>query len=352
MPNNYNNPFNISFGEEPNSVIYRDKEYQGIVDLFESDQSESKVEIITGPRGCGKTVLLSQIKSHFDNKDNWITADLTQYSNMLEQLAGKLYENGKIKKLFIKAEFNFSFQGLGFSIKGENPISNIESLLDRILVYLSNKKVNILVLIDDVSNNEYVKQFIQTYQQFIRSKYKVFLLMTGLYENISDLQNTNNLTFLLRAPKLKLSKLNLRAISLSYKKHLGLNDKEAVELAKRTNGYAYAYQLIGNALYKNNTKVLGEDEMEYVDLELENNVYGKIWESMSPTDKKVAFSMLKYSSVSDIIKDLGMNNAKFQVYRRRLIDSGVVDDTMRGYLVFSLPRFKEFVEFQKALLDI
>lgn len=351
MIQEHKNPFNITFGEEPNSVINRDEEYEEIVGLFESDQPESKVKIITGPRGCGKTVLLSQIKSHFDNKDNWITADLTQYSNMLEQLAGKLYENGKIKKLFLKAEFNFSFKGLGFSIKGENPVSNIESLLDRIFTYLSNKNVNVLVTIDDVSNNEYTKQFIQTYQQFIRSKYKVFLLMTGLYENISDLQNTNNLTFLLRAPKVKLSKLNLRAIALCYKKYLGLNDKEAVDLAKNTNGYAYAFQLIGNALFKNNTKKLGEDEMEYVDLELENNVYGKIWESMSPIDRKVAFSMLKYHSVSDIIQDLGMNNAKLQVYRKRLIDNGVVDDSVRGSLSFSLPRFKEFVEFQKALLD-
>ncbi len=101
---------------------------------------------------------------------------------MLEQLAGKIYENGKVKKLFVKTEFSFSFKGLDFSIKGENPVSNIESLLDRIFTYLSNKNINVLVLIDDVSNNQYIKQFIQTYQQFIRSKYKVFLLMTGLYE--------------------------------------------------------------------------------------------------------------------------------------------------------------------------
>ena len=345
------NPFNISFGEEPNAVINRSIEYNEIVSLFENESPESKAKIITGPRGCGKTVLLTQIKNHFDKKDNWITVDLTQYSNMLEQMAGKLYENGKVKKLFLKPEFNFSFNGLGFSIKGDKPISNVESLLERILDYLLSKNVRVLVTIDDISNNDFTKQFIQTYQSFIRVKYQVYLLITGLYENVNDLQNTKNLTFLIRAPKLFLSKLNLREIALTYKKYLNINEKEAVDLAKFSQGYAYAYQLIGNALFKSKKNVLEEDQIESIDVQLETNVYAKIWDSMSPTDKQVAFAMLEYSDVSEIIKHLGMNNAKFQIYRRRLINIGVADDVNRGFLTFNLPRFAEFVRFQKLLLE-
>lgn len=351
MSNKHENPFNISFGEEPNSLIDRQLEFNEIVGLFESSNPESKIKIITGPRGCGKTVLLSQIKGYFDEKPNWITADLTQYSNMLGQLAGKLYENGKIKKLFLNTEFNFSFKGFGFTIRGDNPISNVESFLDKIFTYLKRKNINVLVVIDDVANNDYVKHFIQTYQIFLRSKYNVFLLMTGLFENISDLQNVKNLTFLLRAPKIKLSKLNIRAIAMSYKKYLNLDENDAIELAKSTNGYAYAYQLMGNALFKNNAKKLDEDATNAIDLELENNVYGKIWESMSTTDKSLAYAMTRYSLVGDLIKELGMNNAKFQMYRKRLIDFGVADDSVRGSLTFNLPRFKEYVMFQKALLD-
>ena len=349
MSENRRNPFNITFGEEPSSMISRQEEYSEIVDLFESENPESKIKIITGPRGCGKTVLLSQIKNHFDEKNNWITVDLTQYSNMLEQLAGKLYENGKIKKLFIKAEFNFSFKGIGFSIHGDTPISNVESLLDRIFTYLRNKNIKVLVTIDDIANNDHVKQFIQTYQGFIRSKYQVFLLMTGLFENISDLENTNNLTFLLRAPKVKLSKLNMRAIALTYKKYLGVDTDTAVELAQSTNGYAYAFQLIGSTLFKKGAKELGSEEIDFIDLELENNVYGKIWESLSNNDKKVVYAMADNCLVNKIIESTGMNNAKFQVYRKRLINIGIADDSVRGSLYFSLPRFKEFVRFHKLL---
>lgn len=48
MIQEHKNPFNITFGEEPNSVINRDEEYKEIVGLFESDQPESKIKIITG----------------------------------------------------------------------------------------------------------------------------------------------------------------------------------------------------------------------------------------------------------------------------------------------------------------
>lgn len=347
MAEKHLNPFNISFGEEPNSVISRTAEFNDIVTVFESESPEAKVKLIVGPRGYGKTVLLNQVKEHFSKQPNWIVADLTQYSNMLEQLAGKIYENGKIKKLFVKAEFNFSFKGIGLSLRGDNPISNIESLLDRIFAYLEKKGMRVLILVDDVSSNDYIKQFIPSYQIFIRSKYPAYLLMTGLYENVSSLQNVNNL----RAPRVALSKLNAREIALSYKRYLGIDEKKAVELAKFVNGYAYAYQLIGNTLFSKTQKELGQQDIDAFDLALDKNVYSLIWKRMSALDRSLAFAMLEHETTAEIIKALGVNNSKFQVYRRRLVDNGIVDDSTRGVLTFALPRFKEFVQFQKELLE-
>ena len=65
----------------------------------------------------------------------------------------------------------------------------------------SNKQwqsIKLLITIDDAINNQNVKVLTHTFQALLRKDYKVFMLMTGLYENISALQNNKSLTFLPR----------------------------------------------------------------------------------------------------------------------------------------------------------
>lgn len=348
---NINNPFNISFGEEPKELIKRNEEYTEIVNEFKSDTPSSKSLIISGPRGTGKTVLLSQIKKTFDEYTNWITVDLNPFTDMLENLASKLYDKGKLKKLFLNHEFNFSFKGLSFSISGKNPITNVNSLLEIMLKYLKEKNKKVLILIDDIASNDNVKAFIYSYQSFLRDSYNVFLLMTGLFENISELENTNNLTFLLRTPKIFLKKLNPRAITMSYENIFNLNTNEALKLTKLTNGYAYGYQLLGNLLYKNKTNKISKKILSDYDLLLEDNVYAKIWSQLSEKDKNICFYICESNKVSDIIVKAKLNNSVLQVYKKRLEKQGIIDVSTRGKIIFALPRFKEFVEFQRKLLD-
>ena len=346
-----NNPFNISFGEEPTELIQRTEEYTEIINNFKSDTSSSKALIISGPRGTGKTVLLSQIKKAFDEYDDWITVDLNPFTNMLENLASKLYDKGKLKKLFLNHEFNFSFHGLSFSISGKDPITNVNTLLEVMLKYLKEKNKKVLILIDDIASNDNVKAFIYSYQSFLRDSYNIFLLMTGLFENISELENSNNLTFLLRTPKIFLKNLNLRAITISYENIFNLNTDEALKLTKLTNGYAYGYQLLGNLLYKNNTNKISKKILSDYDISLEDNVYGKIWSQLSDKDKDLCYSICESNKVSDILTKTNLNNSTLQVYKKRLEKQGIIDTSTRGKITFVLPRFKEFVEFQKKLLD-
>lgn len=85
---------------------------------------------------------------------------------MLEQLASKLLDEGKIKKLFVKAEFNFSFQGLGMSLKGEIPISNVSNLLKKEIEYLKRKDIKVLITVDEILTNKYTKVFAHEFQSF------------------------------------------------------------------------------------------------------------------------------------------------------------------------------------------
>lgn len=349
--NTYNSPFNITFGEQPKCFIPRKNEFEEITTVFSSSEPHSKVFLIGGPRGCGKTVLLSEIKEYFDTKKDWLTIDLNPFTDMLEQFASKLYSEGKLKKLFLKSEFSFSFKGITFSISGEDRLTDVTSLIKTMLSYLKKKNKKVLITIDDISGTDNVKAFVQTYQSFIREKMDVFLLLTGLYENVSDITNDKSLTFLLRTPKIYLSKLNLREIAFSYQKQLKIDIKDAIEFAKLTKGYAYAYQLLGDLLYRSESKQVNDEILKKLDNALEDNVYAKIWSTLPNGQKTLcyAISSSKNKDIKELIEITGFSNSMIQVYKKRMFLVGIIDNSERGKIDFSLPRFKEFVDFQKAL---
>lgn len=96
--------------------------------------------------------------------------------------------------------------------------------------------------------------FIRTYQGFLIDHHDVRLLLTGLYKNISKLEAERSLTFLFRAPKIQLSSLSLLAIAQSYESVFHMNEDEALETAKLTKGYALAYQILGDILFRKGKK--------------------------------------------------------------------------------------------------
>lgn len=209
-------------------------------------------------------------------------------------------------------------------ISDDNPLSNVNSLLDVMFNYLKKKKKRVLITVDDIASSNIVKSFVYSFQSFLREGYDVFFIMTGLYENISKLENTNGLTFLLRTKKVMLEALNMRSICSSYHDIFNISEKDALILAKATNGYAYAYQLLGNILFKNNEKKLTKKILSDYDQALENNVYLKIWESLSSVEQKIMFAMVNSADVKDILIETGLNNSKFQVYKKRLFNQGLI----------------------------
>ena len=345
------NPFNISFGKPPENPIERYSDLNEIYASFDNTNPESNIYIITGPRGFGKTVCLTMVGDYYKQKEEWIVININPNIDICEQLVGKIYETGKVKKLFIKSEFNFSFASASISLKGDNPISNISTMLDKIFEHLKKKHIKVLILIDEVSTNNYIKIFAQTFQILLRENYDIYTVMTGLYQNISDLQNQDNLTFLYRAPKIYLSPLNLRAISLSYSEIFNLNINESLILARTTMGYAFAYQLLGYILYKEGTTTINEKILNRYDLLLDERVYSKIYSELTRKEKEI-LKFLANNEINNnkkIIDELGLSKGTLSTYKERLAKKGIINTQERGIIKFSLPRFKEFLHFKSIV---
>lgn len=344
------NPFNITFGEEPASLIARDGEFQQIYESFLSPRPDSQIYILVGPRQSGKTVAMTSISNSFKKREKWVVVELNPASDMLEQLASKLYDEGKLKRLFLKAEFSVSFKGFGFSITGEEPVLNVSTLLKREFEYLKRKGFRVLITVDEVSNDEYMKVFAHEFQLFLRDGHDVFLLMTGLYQNIASLtEKEKNLTFLIRAPRIYLGELNYRGIANSYKRVFHISDAESIELAKLTGGYAFAYQLLGHILYSKGKTVADEEVLDSYDELLQERAYNLIYKELPEREKEILHAATKDPTNEYLTKKTKMRVNQLANYKKKLYLKGIINEDYRDRISFALPRFKEFLTFIAAI---
>lgn len=340
-----NNPYNLVFGKEPSQVISRAAQMSEILESFLEEHPSQQIYMITGIRGCGKTVFMTETARELMQNDGWLTVELNSSGNLLEDLAASLASENTLAQFFQKASINLSFFGIGLEVKGSVPISNIQVALSKMLKTLKDHGKKVLICIDEVTVTDSMKSFAGAFQILIRQDLPLFLLMTGLYENINNLQNEKNLTFLYRAPKIELKPLNIMTISDNYRKVFNTDSDSTIKMAKITKGYSFAFQVLGYFTWKNNgdyTAALPQFR-QY----MEDYVYEKIWSEMSEGDRKLAYGIARSENgkAKDIKTLSSMSDNEYSVYRDRLIKRGILDGSTHGYVRFTLPMFEEYVIF-------
>ena len=340
------NPFDITFGKPPVEIIDRSDVETEICASFASGNKPSPVYILFGPKGCGKTVSMTSIANKFKALDKWIVIDLNPKQDLEQQFAASLYQKGNLKHLFVQKEFNFSFKGLGFSLSGDMPIVSVAVFIERMLEHLKKKEISVLLTIDEVNNNSFMQIFAHAFQSYLRNDFRVSLLMTGLYENVSSLENEDGLTFLYRAPKIYLPPLNVRAMTYSYINILGMEEIDAKEAAEITKGYAFAYQLLGFILFDENKKAVDEKVLSRLDTLLDDRSYSKIYRELTAREKEIVSLIASGKSTNAEIKEaLQMKDGTLSSYKKILTKKGLIDISERGIARFALPRFDEFIRF-------
>ena len=305
--------------------------------------------MISGVRGSGKTVMLSELSDRFSERKEWIVINASAEPDLLNKIAAKLYSKRDLKNLFSNAKLDFSALGLGISIEGGHQIFDLEAALEEMLSEIKKKKKRVLILIDEIVNNKHIRIFSSTFQLLIREKLPVFLVMTGLYDNIYNLQNEKTLTFLYRAPKIILEPLSLNPIAGSYQKIFNIDSDQAGYMARLTKGYPFAYQVLGYLYWKKRSESNAvfeiRDLLPTYDHYLENYVYEKIWSGLSPKEKDVIAELDDEHpvKVSGIREKLSLSSGEMSVYRDRLNKKGLLDTGKYGYLGLKLPRFKNVI---------
>lgn len=337
------NPFTLTFGKEPLNRIDRTRQKEEIIDGFLGDHPTNQVCMITGVRGSGKTVLMTEIGKHFKDNSGWIVIDLTPERDLLHSFAAELYNYQGLTQIFRHAKLNLSFLGIGVEIDGAEQITDLNVGIRRMLESIGQRHKKVLVTIDEAVCNKTMKEFASIFQIYMRQELPVFLILSGLYEKIYELQNEETLTFLYRAPKVELQPLNIGMIANRYQQIFHITDADALAMAKETKGYSFAFQVLGYLTWKNQTdwRNVIPEYRQY----LEDYVYQKLWSEISQKDKEVLFGManIQDESVGAIRESIDMTSSLFGIYRKRLIKKGIVASSNYGQLEFALPQFREFV---------
>ena len=338
------NPYTLVFGQRPPEIIERTAQAERIISEFTQERPANYLNLITGIRGSGKTVFITQIANRLSESADWEIVNLNPQRDMLGSLVAKLDSNNKLSKIFKESEINLTAFGVGVEIKGIDPIYDVEEALVRMLRSIKKHKKRVLVTIDEATNSKEMKIFTSAYQILLREDLPVFLLMTGLYKNIDGLRNAEGMTFLERAPRTVLNPLSIDAITTNYFETLKVDLPKAVRLATMTKGYSFAFQTIGYFAWENpeDDEKAMRDAREY----LYEFAYRKIWSELSPKDREVvrAIAEAPNGEVKEARERLGYTNDQFNPYRNRLIKAGVVESPSNGHLEFALPWFGEFAK--------
>ena len=198
------NPYSLMFGKEPAQRIDRAAQMNLIMETFMEQSPSQQIFVLTGVRGSGKTVLMNEIAKSISEEKGWIVAPLNPERDMLTLLVARLTGETTLVKLFQEAKINLSFFGIGLEVSGSVPVSDPEVALTKMLHTLKKHGKRVLITVDEAINSHNMRIFASAFQILVGQDLPVFLLMTGLYENINSLQNEKSMTFLYRAPKVEL----------------------------------------------------------------------------------------------------------------------------------------------------
>lgn len=340
------NPYVISFGRIPTQYISRTIVIDSIVDSLESDIIEEQAFKLTGVRGTGKTVTLTEIEKRMRQNKNWIVVGVKSNGNILEDIVANLYSSIPFLTAFIDANLNLTKFGIGVNLSQKSPVASLDYALKAILTEVRNRKMRVLITIDEARKTSYMVDFIQEFQILIREELPLFLIAAGLYEDVESIENAEGLTFFLRATKYEMTPLNHTFIRNDYEKTLGVEKDVAEKLATITKGYAFAYQALGKYMWELKAKDITDEVLALLDEALADKVYKKIWSELAPKDKWfLQFIVQKDKmSASELLAVTHKKHNEWSEPRKRLSEKGIINTKIRGQISVCLPRLKEFVE--------
>ncbi len=357
------NPFTPTFGKIPAILAGRDGIILEMTQAFTSNGGDPNLcSLFSGPRGVGKTVLLSHLANQAGSM-GWISANVTARPGVLEDIIERASEAADS---FVERESSRRLTSIsvptlfGASWEYRKPESgNWRTRMNRLLDTLAQHDIGLLITIDEIDPHlEELIDFAATYQHFVREDRKVALLLAGLPAHISTLLSDKSVSFLRRAAQHQVGEISDHDVREAFRQTIEEGGKRASDevldaMVEAADGFAYMIQLVGFRSWSTSAareEISLDDAKTGIELaraDFINGVVKKTCQELSDGDISFLEAMLpdngKPSEMSAIAERMGKSPSYARVYRARLVEAGVIDAPMRGKVVFNMPMLRGYL---------
>jgi hypothetical protein len=373
------NPFTPSFSKTPEVLAGRASEMELFQSALDNPLSPYRASLLVGPRGSGKSTLLGEFRD-MARKQGWVAIKLAAGTTM----AVHDLERSTLPRLLYELDYqgpqDTRISGVGVldgsvSTEVSSPYTlSIEMALQEACKILadSDHQTGLLVTIDELHKiTAEMGNVLTSIASVWEDGYPIAFVGATLPASLDLLLGSddrraipaNPMTFLRRAKQMKISiipkdevKASLREGILRHGKKI---DAEVLDfLAQRTGGYAFMIQSLGYHAWNESTSdYISRNDVEAAlrsaQQDMVQNVFGPAVNDCSKLDLQVLTAIAENGGTAtreQLINEVERINANsYGMYRKRLIESGLVVAPRRGQLRLALPGFKDYlIELSKG----
>lgn len=359
------NPFKPTAGKTPPLLVGRELIRQDFADgLAYGPGSPGRLMRVTGTRGSGKTVMLTDL-GNIARDMGWFVIDETASPGLCTRLVAALSPEGPLDQIVVKPEILGVSLGEARFQRDRMPLT-LREALDRRLGK-TPRDAGVLVTIDEVqaADRADLIAIATACQHAIREEKNVAFVFAGLPEAISDLLNDSVLTFLRRAKAEELGSVATSDAAWALQtgmesSGMRVDNGLVQQAAEATFGYPYMIQLVGYHVWQAAVRRMGEvGTVEKPDVDqgieaaitgLDVDVIEPALRGLSPTAQSFLAAMAEDdgpSSVADVAARMGKTPAYANTYRTRLIETRLVEPAGWGRLSLTVPYMREYLRMAK-----
>ncbi|MFC7375905.1 AAA family ATPase [Brachybacterium sp. GCM10030267] len=362
------NPFTPGFGLTPRVLAMQGSPLEDFGEALAGRRSVGERSVlISGARGVGKTVLLTQMHDVADLA-GWRTIILhTSSTSMVEELRGAtvdlLRETDPEAESIRPTSATVGAFGARAGAGGElidrydGEAVPLGRLLERLAELLTEEGGGLVVSIDEVqsADRDQLHEIAQHMQDLIGRGYAVGFVAAGIRAGVDELLAHPRTTFLRRAHKVEVGSVDegtaAEVIRLTVSDTAkSITPEAAVRAGQISRGYPYLMQVVGSHAWQRSGEA---DVIEIEDVEgaREPTIDAMIYNVHGPALRDITGRKLEYlyamiedegpSQVSEIAARMGLNVNNQNVHRSRLIREELIQPAGRGAVEYAMPYLRE-----------